>query len=197
MRQFSVMGTTLPDPTPVVFLHGVGLGILPYVDFVCSLVCTGHPVVVVEYRHVAMRLCWRIPTCSEVAEHVVAILDKIGVAKASFVSHSYGTFVLSRIIKTHKERVQSSCFIDPVCIGEFNGMLRDGGVPTVGVWIGHVTPSRIIDAIRRFVIEGFCVIVLCFHSTIMACWRGTACSVVSQGAGQSCEHLSKLSSAHL
>lgn len=123
-RRFSVMGNPLPDPTPIVFLHGVGLGILPYLDFVCSLVCTGHPVVIVEYRHVAMRLCWKIPSCSEVADNVMTILDRVGVAKASFVSHSYGTFVLSRILKTNKKRVQSACFIDPVCIGEYRSEKR-------------------------------------------------------------------------
>lgn len=119
LRRFSVMGTPLGEPTPIVFLHGVGLGVLPYLDFICALVCTGHPVIVVEYRHVAMRLCMKIPSCDEVASSVIAILDQIGVGRACFVSHSYGTFVLSRIVKAHGDRVHSACFIDPVCIGMF------------------------------------------------------------------------------
>ncbi|GMH46108.1 hypothetical protein BSKO_14072 [Bryopsis sp. KO-2023] len=119
MRRLSVMGNPLPEPKPIVFLHGVGVGILPYLDFIQALVCTGHPVIVVEYRHVAMRLCIKIPTCDEVAAGVASILDQVDVQDACFVSHSYGTFVLARILKARPERVHSTCFIDPVCMGMF------------------------------------------------------------------------------
>lgn len=75
--------------------------------------------IVVEYRHVAMKLCLTIPTCDEVAAGVVSILDEVGVRDACFVSHSYGTFVLARILKARPHRVFSACFIDPVCMGMF------------------------------------------------------------------------------
>lgn len=35
---------------PILFLHGVGLGLLPYVPFLSRLVATGHPIVAVEFR---------------------------------------------------------------------------------------------------------------------------------------------------
>lgn len=41
VRTKSVTGKPLPEAKPIVFLHGVGIGILPYVDFIYSLVCTG------------------------------------------------------------------------------------------------------------------------------------------------------------
>lgn len=40
-RKNTIMGNPLPEAKPIVFLHGVGLGILPYVDFIYSLVCSG------------------------------------------------------------------------------------------------------------------------------------------------------------
>lgn len=39
-----------PNPkTPIVFLHGVGLGLFPYVPFLSRLAATGHPVLAVEF----------------------------------------------------------------------------------------------------------------------------------------------------
>ncbi|CAD7697232.1 unnamed protein product [Ostreobium quekettii] len=141
-RRLSVMGNALPEPSPIVFLHGVGLGILPYLDFVCSLVCTGHPVIVVEYRHVAMRLSWRIPKCSQVGDTVVSILREIGLDRATFVAHSYGTFALSRILKTNPDMVQSASFIDPVCIGMFLPKLLDTFVYKRASWESMVQFAR-------------------------------------------------------
>lgn len=40
-RKNTTLGNPLPEAKPIVFLHGVGLGILPYVDFIYSLVCSG------------------------------------------------------------------------------------------------------------------------------------------------------------
>lgn len=117
-RRLSVTGKKLPETKPIVFLHGVGLGILPYLDFIASLACTGHPMLIVEYRHVAMRLVTSVPSCEEVAAVVIAAMDSLNIADACFVGHSYGTFILSRIVKAYPERVHSCCFMDPVCLGK-------------------------------------------------------------------------------
>eukprot|EP00798_Chlamydomonas_sp_ICE-L_P022042 gene22042-29108_t len=42
--------------TPVLFLHGVGIGLLPYIPFVMKLVATGRPVIALECAHLGMRL---------------------------------------------------------------------------------------------------------------------------------------------
>eukprot|EP00210_Caulerpa_lentillifera_P006166 g5891.t1 len=118
-RRLSVTGKALPESKPIVFLHGVGLGVLPYLDFIASLVCTGHSLVVIEYRHVAMRLCTEVPSCQEVAATVITAMNTLDISDACFVAHSYGTFILSRIVKAYPERVHSCCFLDPVCLGMF------------------------------------------------------------------------------
>lgn len=41
--------------TPVMFLHGVG-GLWLYLEMLKHVIALGHPVIVVEYKHVAMRL---------------------------------------------------------------------------------------------------------------------------------------------
>jgi hypothetical protein len=41
--------------TPVLFLHGVG-GLMLYLEMLKHVIGLGHPVIVVEYKHVGMRL---------------------------------------------------------------------------------------------------------------------------------------------
>lgn len=41
--------------TPVMFLHGVG-GLILYLEMLKHVIGLGHPVIVIEYKHVAMRL---------------------------------------------------------------------------------------------------------------------------------------------
>lgn len=59
-------GTAEPNPlekalpkgdktTPVMFLHGVG-GLMLYLEMLKHVIALGHPVIVIEYKHVGMRL---------------------------------------------------------------------------------------------------------------------------------------------
>jgi glutaredoxin len=47
--------------TPVVFVHGVGIGFLPYLAFIKKLAATGRPLLVPEVKHVSMRLTQVLP----------------------------------------------------------------------------------------------------------------------------------------
>eukprot|EP00879_Flechtneria_rotunda_P002453 GHRR01002650.1.p1 GENE.GHRR01002650.1~~GHRR01002650.1.p1 ORF type:complete len:398 (+),score=48.43 GHRR01002650.1:380-1573(+) len=104
--------------TPVMFLHGVG-GLMLYLEMLKHVIALEHPVIVIEYKHVAMRLSAYIPTVDEVTENVVKILDYEQIPKVCVVGHSYGSFMGSRLNALHKERLHSICLIDPVCIGMF------------------------------------------------------------------------------
>lgn len=108
---------------PILFFHGIGLGITPYFRFIYSLMMLGHPVVLVEHRHVSMRLCFSCPTVDDCVEAVAAMLDTQGYKKCIVVSHSYGTFVSSRFLRLHPERIQAMCLIDPVCCSMHNPKL--------------------------------------------------------------------------
>ncbi|KAF5829221.1 hypothetical protein DUNSADRAFT_16396 [Dunaliella salina] len=105
---------------PLLMLHGVGLGLLPYMLVISQLTACGLPVLCPEAKHASMRLCSYIPTACEVAENVVSILDQLGLGQASIIAHSYGTFVASRLVQAHRQRaVHSLSLIDPVCFGMF------------------------------------------------------------------------------
>lgn len=110
-------GGTRPD-VPVVFLHGVGFGVLPYLHMVRDMqrACPNTPFLMVEVPHVALRLCWEAQGVDDVARAVIAMLRRHGYRRACLVGHSYGTFVVSRLLALAPELVHSASVLDPVCM---------------------------------------------------------------------------------
>ncbi|KAG7668636.1 hypothetical protein Ndes2526B_g03740 [Nannochloris sp. 'desiccata'] len=108
----------LKSTVPVVFLHGVGFGTLPYLHFIRSLMkaCPQSPFILLEMPHVALRLCKEAETVDDVATAAVAAVHKLGFKQACFVGHSYGTFCISRIVQIFPEAVHSTALLDPVCM---------------------------------------------------------------------------------
>lgn len=51
---------------PIVFLHGVGAGLLPYIPFLLRVTALDRPVLAVEYKHLSMRWTDHIPTAPQV-----------------------------------------------------------------------------------------------------------------------------------
>ncbi|PRW60464.1 expressed protein isoform A [Chlorella sorokiniana] len=107
--------STRPD-VPIVFLHGVGFGTLPYLALIRGIqhACPDTPLLMVEVPHVALRLCWQAETVDAVADAAAAMLARHGYRRACIVGHSYGTFVASRICQLHPQLVHSVCLLDPV-----------------------------------------------------------------------------------
>lgn len=57
---------------PVVFLHGVGGGLLPYIPFLLRVTSLERPVLAVEYKHLSMRWTDHIPTAPQVGMAMLA-----------------------------------------------------------------------------------------------------------------------------
>ncbi|GLI62994.1 hypothetical protein VaNZ11_005852 [Volvox africanus] len=108
---------------PVLFLHGVGLGVLPYLNFLLRLSSLGRPAVAVEVRHLSMRLCTEVPEEDEIVERIAGALQRHGVRQVHVVAHSYGTFMASRLVHLHRPLVASLTLLDPVCFIMFSGKL--------------------------------------------------------------------------
>lgn len=66
-----------------------------------------HPMIVLEFRHVSMRLCYRAGEVDHAAHAVAAIVQQQGFKEACIVGHSFGTFVASRLCQLHPSLVQS------------------------------------------------------------------------------------------
>ena len=114
------------EKCPILFLHGVGLGLLPYITFVFRLAATDHPVVAVESCHLGMRWVAEVPSEDEVVDAIVKILDRLELTSTAVVAHSYGTFMASRLVQRMPHMVQSLALLDPVCFIMFDGEILSG-----------------------------------------------------------------------
>eukprot|EP00198_Chlamydomonas_reinhardtii_P004124 XP_001693460.1 predicted protein [Chlamydomonas reinhardtii] len=120
--------TAAEETEPLVFLHGIGLGLTPYVRMLGRLVAGAagrRAVYAVQYKHVSMRLTTRIPAPHEVAADVGAFLMREGVTRMSVLAHSYGTLVASALNKAAAANPAAApaitrlTLVDPVCFAMF------------------------------------------------------------------------------
>lgn len=108
---------------PIVFVHGVGFGLLPYTGWARKLLhaARGAPVMLLclpfGAQQLGAELGWRrTPAHAEQATWEVALaLRKHGHREATFVGHSLGTTVLTWLCRLRPRLVASSVFIDPIC----------------------------------------------------------------------------------
>ena len=125
----------------VVFLHGLGVGITPYLSFLDMLSKSTHgKLVVVELPYVGLQFAPSVPTADEVVEELERIHTRHGVGRACYLGHSYGSLIIANVspshatcrlppppltpltlsgvfqmVRTHSERVSSLGLADPVC----------------------------------------------------------------------------------
>lgn len=112
------------DRNAVVFLHGVGLGLLPYIPFLIRLAACKQPIIAFEFQHLSMRLCIRdIPRIEDLMSGVISALDLHNTRHVSIIGHSYGTLLASRFVQRFPTRMAGLCLIDPVCFCMFSGDL--------------------------------------------------------------------------
>lgn len=104
--------------TPVVFLHGVGFGVLPYLHFIHAIIrksMTDRIIILVEMPHVALRLCPEAPDLSDLADDICKCVKEWS-PTACFIGHSYGTFVVSKILHKYPSMVEKVVLLDPVSL---------------------------------------------------------------------------------
>ncbi|CEI39646.1 hypothetical protein FVEN_g1932 [Fusarium venenatum] len=114
---------TAHDKLPVVFFHGIGVGLSTYIPFLAKLCETGDGrgsvgVIAVEILPISFRLTPAIPDKREFLTQMTAILEHHHWDKFSLVSHSYGSVLTTHMLhdSSLKHRVPSVVLIDPVTI---------------------------------------------------------------------------------
>eukprot|EP00928_Gymnodinium_smaydae_P019799 TRINITY_DN17620_c0_g1_i1.p1 TRINITY_DN17620_c0_g1~~TRINITY_DN17620_c0_g1_i1.p1 ORF type:complete len:717 (+),score=128.00 TRINITY_DN17620_c0_g1_i1:110-2260(+) len=108
---------TRSRPAPIVFVHGLGIGMLPYIKFIKQLV-RRHPecdVLCVDMPHIQMRPCEQVPSAREMCACIGDMLHAWGHSTANFVGHSFGTLVIAWMVRYTPSSIQSVSFLDPVC----------------------------------------------------------------------------------
>ena len=129
---------TAKNAIPVLFIHGIGIGLYPYVNFLAQLnrKDTSPPkhrfaapegtgevdgdvgVIAIEVMPISFRITNAMPTKEQLVEEILAILTHHGWEKVVLVSHSYGS-----VISTHLLQHEIACkklgpivLVDPVSV---------------------------------------------------------------------------------
>ncbi|KAF4500638.1 alpha beta hydrolase fold family [Fusarium agapanthi] len=114
---------TAEDKLPVVFFHGIGIGLWTYVRFLAGLHKTGDGngsvgVIALEILPISFRLTPAILDKTEFLAHMTSILEHHCWHKFALVSHSYGSVLTTHMLHepSFQHRVPSVVLIDPVTI---------------------------------------------------------------------------------
>jgi hypothetical protein len=120
-KQSSILagGGSGSGKNPIVFVHGVGLGLVTYTQFIVRLVMAtpaDQPIILLELPHASMKLNVEIiPSMKVVVDCTADILTAHHFPQAHFVVHSLGSFVFGAVQCYAPTIVSSVVLIDPVC----------------------------------------------------------------------------------
>ncbi|KAI1802999.1 hypothetical protein F4811DRAFT_362188 [Daldinia bambusicola] len=117
---------TATDKLPVVFLHGIGIGLYPYVPFLDRLNSKSEErdaegqigIIAVEVLPISFRITVAPLGRTEFLEQIATILDAHGWDRFVLASHSYGTVLATHMLRSENltDRIASAVLIDPVTI---------------------------------------------------------------------------------
>lgn len=111
---------------PVIFLHGLGIGLAQYSSLVQSLanskLATTHPLMIPLQPHISQNI-FSPHFLQPIGHHEMVCCLRKAMRKLQWndcgvqiLSHSMGTIVHSWLLKSLGTRVRRSCFVDPVCL---------------------------------------------------------------------------------
>ena len=107
------------ESVPIVFCHGIGIGLITYKMLIDELLKLGRPLILPEIPYVSGFRPWQSPNCvlppAAVTSSLMSILACHGHARGAFLGHSYGTSWLSFMCKNAPSAVAAVLFLDPVC----------------------------------------------------------------------------------
>jgi pimeloyl-ACP methyl ester carboxylesterase len=105
--------------TPIVFVHGIGIGLIPYLPLIDALMATGRPILLPEIPYVSGFRPFQSPNGvlppAVVSSTMTAMLASHGYLTATWMGHSYGTSWLAYMCKFAPKVVSALLFLDPIC----------------------------------------------------------------------------------
>ena len=109
---------------PVLFIHGIGIGLYPYVNFLAELNHVNEEddlegevgIIAVEIMPISFRITNAALKKDEMCDEILKILKKHGWEKVVLVSHSYGSVVSTHLLQNPaaSNLIGPMLFIDPV-----------------------------------------------------------------------------------
>ncbi|CAE6408835.1 unnamed protein product [Rhizoctonia solani] len=115
-------GRNTKSNTPFLFLHGIGIGLLPYLPLIISYSKThpDSPIIVPELLSISGRIARPPLSPHEFQSALEAIFQKHNVTEYNLAAHSYGTGLASILIRppspTSLPKPNSATLLDPIPI---------------------------------------------------------------------------------
>ena len=115
---------TAKNRLPILFVHGIGIGLYPYVNFLTKINSLGNDdasygqigIIAVEIMPISFRLTTEMPEKNQLCTEILQIVKKHRWEKFVLVSHSYGSVVSTHLLKEPliASRIGPVMLIDPV-----------------------------------------------------------------------------------
>jgi pimeloyl-ACP methyl ester carboxylesterase len=102
---------------PIVFIHGVGVGLLPYLLWLNSIP-SDVGVLAIEILAVSSRICDPMPSSKELVAGINSIIDQQKIKDFVLVGNSFGTLLVSPMLQCSNlaSCIDSVVLIDPVSL---------------------------------------------------------------------------------
>ncbi|KAI8346697.1 Alpha/Beta hydrolase protein [Mortierella sp. GBAus27b] len=123
---------TQPDnKVPLVFIHGIGVGLVQYAHWIIALSTISRPIILVEIPYVANNP-YKVDCMSPDDTYLALerILKRHGYSKATFMGHSLGTMICAAICRANsatspKSIVHGMIIADPICFLTHHSIARN------------------------------------------------------------------------
>lgn len=107
------------ENTPIVFVHGIGVGLISYVSLIDAFLDSGRPILLPEIPYVSGFRPWAslnaVLSPAVVCSTLTDMLATHGFLRGAFVGHSYGSSWLSYMCKYAPRATATLVFLDPIC----------------------------------------------------------------------------------
>ncbi|KAF9178720.1 hypothetical protein BGZ51_007465 [Haplosporangium sp. Z 767] len=117
--------------TPLVFVHGIGLGLVPYIHLIVAMTSISRPLILIELPYVASRLIQTdCMTPDETYFAIERILKTHKHSKATFMGHSFGTMICAAVCRASPATSPNSIvdgliLADPICFLTHHSLARN------------------------------------------------------------------------
>ncbi|KAH7111838.1 hypothetical protein B0J11DRAFT_543139 [Dendryphion nanum] len=109
---------------PILFIHGIGIGLYPYINFLAELNLEDETdrsdgelgIIAVEIMAVSSRITGKALDNVAMCQEIDCILESHGWGKFVLVSHSYGSVITTHLLHTPQiaQKIGPILFIDPI-----------------------------------------------------------------------------------
>ncbi|KAF8914839.1 hypothetical protein BGZ58_005625, partial [Dissophora ornata] len=119
------------NKVPLVFIHGIGIGIVQYIHWVIALATISRPIILIEVPYVSNNLFQRdCMTPDDTYFAIERILKSHNYPKATFMGHSLGTMLCAAICRASpasspKSIINGLVLADPICFLTHHSIARN------------------------------------------------------------------------